>query len=548
MSLKKLSQFFFKSWSPEGEVFHRDCDLRPLYPQILLKERDFSGKKNLGLLCEGLFLSYIRIFSERISYKKDFSISQLIFLKKVIDENKDLNWNDFNRIKLFLRRNFLKIFLGKIYFSLKKRKNLGSKLQKKFLLIVSDNQPEKKFVEIINESLCYETGLFFLQRKPIKYFIDPVILLVLSHVIKINQFIIFPPKEKFVYASIEEKKSNIFDVVDVLKKIPSLPLPLAPRAADDFSAKHLKQSEEEKIKEDLNKNGWAIVPEFLDKKYPFILTLRHDVDRVLEKNELLSILKILASLDIRSSWYFRRSTYDTDLVKILLDQGHEVGYHADHALNGDFGFGEYLKKTYKEKISGVTFHGGSDSSYWNGLPSLKAVAGMGYEYAENLCEWFPYPYRELSTGLFLTSLPYKIESRPEWVRRHLKLVEDYRGHLVFENHPDFFGRSLPFFEKLLQIGPVSLKNDEVIHQKKIFDNYSNFCLVEKNENNVICVIKNQIFNMSLYFDPERVSVVGVEGGEIKTEMAEQKGIQKLYIRPVDEVFLVKFQDGLCNVC
>ena len=73
------------------------------------------------------------------------------------------------------------------------------------------------------------------------------------------------------------------------------------------------------------------------------LCLRHDVDRPLTPRQVEWHLDFEERLGCRSSWYFKKETFDPDLGSRLLRHGHEVGYHAELCSSGDDGFfGELL--------------------------------------------------------------------------------------------------------------------------------------------------------------------------------------------------------------
>lgn len=76
------------------------------------------------------------------------------------------------------------------------------------------------------------------------------------------------------------------------------------------------------------KNGYTIltVSDYLKKKpkNKFVI-LRHDVDRALDN--ALKMAKLEASLGIKSTYYFRTSTFKLPIVKQIAELGHEIGYH-----------------------------------------------------------------------------------------------------------------------------------------------------------------------------------------------------------------------------
>ena len=75
--------------------------------------------------------------------------------------------------------------------------------------------------------------------------------------------------------------------------------------------------------------GWRFVTveEYLrssDLKEPFVV-LRHDVDRRLAN--AVAMADAEAERGVQSTYYFRTSTFDPNVVRSMSEQGHEIGYH-----------------------------------------------------------------------------------------------------------------------------------------------------------------------------------------------------------------------------
>lgn len=75
--------------------------------------------------------------------------------------------------------------------------------------------------------------------------------------------------------------------------------------------------------------GWRFltVEEYLrnpDREGPFVV-LRHDVDRRL--SNAVAMADSEAERGVQSTYYFRTSTFDPDVVRSMSEQGHEIGYH-----------------------------------------------------------------------------------------------------------------------------------------------------------------------------------------------------------------------------
>lgn len=86
-------------------------------------------------------------------------------------------------------------------------------------------------------------------------------------------------------------------------------------------------------------NGWQFVTveEYLrsdDLEEPFVV-LRHDVDRKVGSAEAMAEAE--ADRGVSATYYFRTSTFDSDTVRAMSEQGHEIGYHYEDlaATDGD---------------------------------------------------------------------------------------------------------------------------------------------------------------------------------------------------------------------
>ena len=76
-------------------------------------------------------------------------------------------------------------------------------------------------------------------------------------------------------------------------------------------------------------NGYEVLTvasylEDVDPPEPYLL-LRHDVDRRVEN--ALEMARVEARHGVSSTYYFRTSTFDPDVIDAVDELGHEVGYH-----------------------------------------------------------------------------------------------------------------------------------------------------------------------------------------------------------------------------
>ncbi len=174
------------------------------------------------------------------------------------------------------------------------------------------------------------------------------------------------------------------------------------------------------------------------RETPFTLCVRHDVDRPLPADQLDAHVDLEDALGFRSTWFFKRETFDPTAVRRLLESGREVGYHAEILSTGDDGFADELRDFVGEPI-GVSFHGGLGSEGWRGRRSLEEAHGLGAAYAELPVGRRTYPQLWPADGdewLPMAPLPVKLDVYPERVRSHLDALMPGPAMIVVENHPD----------------------------------------------------------------------------------------------------------------
>jgi len=64
-----------------------------------------------------------------------------------------------------------------------------------------------------------------------------------------------------------------------------------------------------------------------NNEYEKCVVLRHDVDKLPEN--ALRMAELEDRLGVKASYYFRmkKESYDEDVIRQIVDMGHEVGYH-----------------------------------------------------------------------------------------------------------------------------------------------------------------------------------------------------------------------------
>jgi len=84
--------------------------------------------------------------------------------------------------------------------------------------------------------------------------------------------------------------------------------------------------------------GFQRVEDFIQKPVDRVVVLRHDVD--LRNWAAIRLAKYEASIGIKSTYYFRigQQSYSPNIIKQIVDLGHEIGYHYEDLANcnGDF--------------------------------------------------------------------------------------------------------------------------------------------------------------------------------------------------------------------
>lgn len=142
-------------------------------------------------------------------------------------------------------------------------------------------------------------------------------------------------------------------------------------------------------------NDWNIltVKDYLQTSNPDepFVVLRHDVDRRVEST--VTMADIEADRDIQSTYYFRMSTFDSNIVQSLSEQGHEIGYHyEDLAKTG--GDQQTARERFAKNlqtfrryvdVSTVCAHGSPLSPYdntdlWADITNLDAYDLLGEAY------------------------------------------------------------------------------------------------------------------------------------------------------------------------
>jgi hypothetical protein len=221
---------------------------------------------------------------------------------------------------------------------------------------------------------------------------------------------------------------------------PDLPIALEPQCPDGHAAAVLRAVSRTALSAMVDRTGWAVAVLATPPEAPFVLSVRHDVDRPLRPEHVTRLLSMHERFGRCTSVYFRPATFDTAAAVTLHAAGCELGLHVSHWDHAHRQLLDWLRERTGGPV-GVTYHGGLGSRYWRGLRSMRADIEAGATYTELLHEWHPDPRLVMigDEGIMATPLSVKVDAQPGWVDRHLQLVREFRGHAILELHPDLPG-------------------------------------------------------------------------------------------------------------
>ncbi len=223
---------------------------------------------------------------------------------------------------------------------------------------------------------------------------------------------------------------------------PDLPIALQPQCPDGHAASVLRAVTRSAVSAMVDRCGWAVTVRATPPEAPFVVSIRHDIDRPLRSEHAARVLMLHERYGRCTSVYFRPATFDAVAARELRDAGCELGVHMSLWDDAHRRLRDSLCALAGVPV-GVTYHGGLGSRYWRGLRSVRADLEAGVAYTELLHEWSPDPreVRLASKSIMATPLSVKVDAQPDWVERHLRLVRDFRGQAILELHPDLPGAS-----------------------------------------------------------------------------------------------------------
>lgn len=192
------------------------------------------------------------------------------------------------------------------------------------------------------------------------------------------------------------------------------------------------------------------------------LTIRHDFDRMLNGNlpkhrrqrtDIKRLLDCYARRDLKSTWFWRVTTYDDELIEQVIAAGHEIALHTealnlDQWIDNEVGF---FQKRIGRPMQGYTVHGGHGAPGYLGQHQIRWALASGMRYGEILCQSVTLPTLAviIENGIPATSslvLPaqhrsFDLTTRPqdhrlEWMLPESAAALAAEQHCVVMNHPD----------------------------------------------------------------------------------------------------------------
>jgi hypothetical protein len=183
------------------------------------------------------------------------------------------------------------------------------------------------------------------------------------------------------------------------------------------------------------------------------LSIRHDYDRPITRDQLDRMLIFYAERGIRSTWFLLvDKPPPRDQIDALLALGHEVALHSVASTLQEF-LGEAVRFRQLTGVSarGFTCHGGIGSSGHLALTHNRWAIGAGMDYGEMIgrCRGLPHQLVQIVAGVPVPS-PFMVQNchhsldlttRPEGhlldsLQAEVPGLLAEGGHVTIMNHPD----------------------------------------------------------------------------------------------------------------
>ncbi len=242
---------------------------------------------------------------------------------------------------------------------------------------------------------------------------------------------------------------------------------------------------------------------FKDLKYQgmaSVVLLTHDVDYRKGYDSVLEIAQMEADLGLRASYYFLvQAGYQIsgDLLKKLLEMGHEVGVHGlTYDLRLAYRSKSTIVKQLKsakqklESLAGQPISGFRNHSLRNSLNMLYAVKAAGFEYESNI-----YPIKNLNSFNTFFCWPFSYENQDlveipvvwpmdteifrnldlpdqeayDFYREKILLIQNLHGVACLNFHPEIIIDHKEFYQSLINF--ISKQSFLNLRPKDLAKNY-----------------------------------------------------------------------------
>jgi hypothetical protein len=215
-----------------------------------------------------------------------------------------------------------------------------------------------------------------------------------------------------------------------------------------------------------------------DKRY--CLTIRHDVDRIPDKDTFEKLVDFESKHSLGVSWFWLYCRLHEGYIQDNLARGNEVALHA--LKHNDKGTElRALQETLHSRngVYGECLHGGGGGGeYWLGYPSVRAAVDNGLQYTEGVSTIYNYPHvfpylledgrittEDIVTISHSMSVDTGVVRKGEAIRDPNRLFEFINNsfYVVLLNHPDvFYGRLETLISLLPKDGRVDWTCKQVV--------------------------------------------------------------------------------------
>ena len=128
-------------------------------------------------------------------------------------------------------------------------------------------------------------------------------------------------------------------------------------------------------------------------KKNYCVTIRHDVDRIPEREDFDRLLNFELENRLKTSWFWIPERLDSEYIQILEQSGYEIGLHSMKLKSKKEEITKIQKTLNRQvKVFGEAFHGGGGGDYWQGYTSVKSAINAKLDYTEGVPTIYNFPY------------------------------------------------------------------------------------------------------------------------------------------------------------